>query len=91
VTVSLQNGKTFTVTAKGNGYQEYYIRGATLNGETLNKTYFSHKDILDGADLVLMMNSQPNKKWGSAPENLPPSALATLLGVPSTMPGPTDK
>jgi len=91
VTVHLQNGKSFTVTAKGNGYQEYYIRGATLDGETLNKTWFSHKDVLDGAELIFTMNSQPNKKWGSAPENFPPSALATLLGVPSTLPDSTGK
>ena len=91
VTIHLQNGKTFTITTKGNGFQEYYIRGATLNGETLEKTYFSHKDVLDGAELVFTMGSQPNKKWGSSPESRPPSALATHLGVPATMPDSSDK
>jgi predicted alpha-1,2-mannosidase len=85
-TLKLQNGKTFTVTALDNGYQEYYIQKATLNGERLDKTYFSHQDLLEGKELVFTMGAGPNKKWGSSPDSRPPSALATLLGVPSTMP-----
>ncbi len=77
-TLKLGNGKTFTITASGNGWQEYYIRSATLNDDALEKAYFSHQDVLKGGELVFRMGPQPNKKWGASPENRPPSALAQL-------------
>ena len=80
-TLKLANGKTFTITTKGNGWQEYYIRSATLNDETLDKTYFSHQDILKGGELAFTLGPQANKKWGAAPENRPPSALAQLTAT----------
>jgi putative alpha-1,2-mannosidase len=83
-TLKLANGKTFTITTKGNGWQEYYIRSATLNDETLDKTYFSHQDVLKGGELAFTLGPQPNKRWGAAPENRPPSALGQLS---ATTPG----
>jgi predicted alpha-1,2-mannosidase len=80
-TLKLANGKTFTITTKGNGWQEYYIRSATLNDEALDKSYFSHQDILKGGELAFSMGPQANKKWGAAPENRPPSALAQMLAA----------
>jgi predicted alpha-1,2-mannosidase len=80
-TLKLGNGKTFTITTKGNGWQEYYIRSATLDGETLDKTYFSHQAVLKGGELAFTLGSQPNKRWGVEPENRPPSALAQLMAA----------
>ena len=77
-TLKLANGKTFTITANGNGWQEYYIRSATLNDEAFDKTYFSHQDVMKGGELVFTMAPQPNKKWGADLENRPPSALEQL-------------
>ena len=80
-TLKLANGKTFTITAKGNGWQEYYIRSATLDGETLDKTYFSHQAVLKGGELAFTLGSQPNKRWGAGPDDRPPSALAQLMAA----------
>jgi predicted alpha-1,2-mannosidase len=80
-TLKLANGKTFTISTKGNGWQEYYIRSATLNDETLDKSYFSHQNILKGGELAFTMGPQANKKWGAAPENRPLSALAQLTAA----------
>ena len=90
-TLKLGNGKTFTITAKGNGYQDYYIRGATLNGETLSKTYFSHNDVMTGGELVFTMSPQPYKQWGASPESRPASALATLFAAFGASPSSADK
>jgi putative alpha-1,2-mannosidase len=38
-----------------------------------NKPWFSHDDIKNGGVLELVMGDKANMKWGSAPENLPPS------------------
>jgi predicted alpha-1,2-mannosidase len=80
-TLNLPNGKKFTVLANNNGSQEYYIRSAMLNGETLDKTWLSHQDIVKGGELTFQMSSQPNYKWGIAPENRPRSALRELTAA----------
>jgi len=49
-----------------------YIQAASLNGKLWNKAWFQHKDIINGAEMVLEMGSKP-LSWGTnAP--IPPSA-----------------
>jgi predicted alpha-1,2-mannosidase len=57
-------GKTFTIVAKGNSSQNYYIQSAKLNGKPYNKCYIMHAQIISGGTLELVMGSQPNKNWG---------------------------
>ena len=45
----------------------------TLNGQPLNKPWFTHADIAGGGRLEFKMGSMPNKNWGSAPQDAPPS------------------
>ena len=75
-TLHLSGGKTFVITAKHNGPQEFYIQSATLNGESLDKTFISHKQITGGGGLEFEMDSAPNKQWGVS--SLPASPLAEL-------------
>lgn len=72
-TLDLGNGKTFTILARNNSQQNKYIQSATLNGETISRTWISQKEITDGGTLVFEMGSEPNRKWGSKPEDAPPS------------------
>ena len=78
VTVKLQNNKIFRLVARNNSRQNKYIQSARLNGKDLNKPWFSWDDIKDGAELLLEMGSRPNFKWGSAPEDAPPSGTDLL-------------
>ncbi|MDQ6903181.1 MAG: glycoside hydrolase family 92 protein, partial [Bacteroidota bacterium] len=55
-----------------------YIQSATLNGSVLNKPWFTNADLIKGGKLVLQMGSRPNKNWGSAADEAPPS-----MSVPS--------
>lgn len=80
-TLSFPNGKKFTVTAANNGSQEYYIRGAMLNGETYDKTFLRHQDIVAGGEVTFQMSSQPNYKWATAPESRPGSAIRELTAA----------
>jgi putative alpha-1,2-mannosidase len=73
VTLHMGNGKSFVVVAHNNSEKNIYIQSATLNGKPWNKPWFSHADIANGGRLVLEMGSQPNKQWGSAPGDAPPS------------------
>jgi predicted alpha-1,2-mannosidase len=75
VTVSLQNNKTFRVTAKESTRQNKYIQKATLNGKQWDKPWFSWEDIKNGGELVLEMGDRPNYKWGSDVKDAPPSGM----------------
>jgi len=77
-TLHLVNGRAFTINAKNNGPQEYYIDGATLNGQAFEKIYLTHDQILRGGNLDLQMASFPNYHWATGPASRPPSPLAQL-------------
>jgi len=71
--ITLGNGKVLEIVAKGNGAANPYIQSATLNGRPWTKAWFRHDDIKDGARLELVMGATPNKAWGSAPADAPPT------------------
>lgn len=73
VTIHLGNGKSFEVIARNNSAANMYIQSAMLNGKPWTKPWFSHADISAGGRLVLQMGPQPNKSWGAAASDAPPS------------------
>ena len=75
-TITLPDGKTFVVSAKLNGPQRPYIRGATLNGVSFDKTFLDHRQIMNGGELGFEMTSAPNEKWAVSPASRPTSAMA---------------
>jgi len=72
-TVTLPNGKTFEVHARNYSPKNIYIQSATLNGHPLLTPWLPHDDITAGGQLELQMSDAPNKSWGAAPGNEPPS------------------
>jgi predicted alpha-1,2-mannosidase len=75
ISITLPNGKTFTVVAKNSSDSNKYIQKASLNGKPLNKPWFTHDDLVNGGKLQLEMGSQPNKLWGSNINDAPPSSI----------------
>ncbi len=73
VTMELGNGKQFRIIAKNYGKENKYIQSARLNSKDWTKPWFSHDDIKEGGTLELVMGNKANRKWGSAPEDAPPS------------------
>jgi predicted alpha-1,2-mannosidase len=73
IRISLENGRVFTIRALHQSAHNKYIQTATLNGQPLNKPWFSHSDMDQGGTLILEMGPQPNKSWGGAPDAAPPS------------------
>jgi len=71
VTINTGNGKKFIIEVENNSEENKYIRSATLNGNSLNKPYISHEDIMKGGRLALKMGPEPNKEWGK--DDPPPS------------------
>jgi len=70
-TIHLENGKTFEVSVEHSSPQNIYIQSAKLNGKAYSKTYIMHNDIVNGGTLEFVMGSEPNKKWGVQPEDIP--------------------
>jgi putative alpha-1,2-mannosidase len=77
VTIRLHNGKTFSVTCRNNSGNNKYIQSIQLNGQTRQKVWITHADVINGGSLKLEMGDTPNTKLGSNPTDFPPSAMAT--------------
>ena len=60
-------GGTFTIRAEGAGRGLRYIRSASLNGKPYDRPFLSHADLTAGGELILEMDSRPNKAWGANP------------------------
>ncbi len=69
--IELENGNIFTITSEGNGAGKPYIQEAELNGNIYSNTYLSYHDVQKGGGLKFKMGEEPNREWGSAPENVP--------------------
>ena len=67
------SGDTFVIRADNNGPENYYIQSAELNGEELDRPWMLHDVVVNGGELHLKMGSEPNKEWGSHPDQAPPS------------------
>ncbi len=70
---SFNKAKEFVIEARNNSKENKYIQSVTLNGKPLNKTWFDQGVIENGGILIFQMGPEPNKKWGSDPQDAPPS------------------
>jgi len=68
-------GKTFTIIARDNSPANKFIQSATLNGQPLTRSYFTHAELVKGGELVFRMGPNPNKEWGKDPTSRPPSMM----------------
>lgn len=53
---------TFTIVTENNSAENKYIQHITLNGQSYNKAWISHEDIMAGGELRIVMGNQP-KCW----------------------------
>ena len=70
---SFNKAKEFVIETSNNSKKNRYIQSASLNGKPLDKPWFDHSVIQNGGKLIFQMGPEPNKNWGSAPEDAPPS------------------
>jgi putative alpha-1,2-mannosidase len=89
-TISQENGRQFTIEARGNSEKNVYIQSAQLNGVDWAHNFVRHADIVAGGRLVLEMGPEPNRARGVAAEHRPfsvstdPSRSAKVNPVEST-------
>jgi predicted alpha-1,2-mannosidase len=61
--INLENGKTFSITAKNQSEENIYVKSIELNGKPYNKSFIDHADIMNGGELVFEMGAEPNTSW----------------------------
>ncbi len=71
LTLHLENGKSLTVTAKGNSDDTRYVNAMTLNGVTYNHNYLTHDAVMNGGNIVFDMSTTPNTQRGILAEDVP--------------------
>ncbi|WPU94750.1 GH92 family glycosyl hydrolase [Mucilaginibacter sabulilitoris] len=63
--------KDFTITARNNKPGNIFIKNILFNGKPYSKSYLTHADLMKGGHLQIIMDSHPNKKFGSAKTSRP--------------------
>lgn len=76
IVIHQDNGKSFTILARGNSVQNIFVQSATLNGKPLPQLQFSHHDIVSGATLMLQMDDKPHLDSPDVPSS---SQIGQLL------------
>lgn len=71
VTLQLENGKKVTINAGNNSADNRYIKDVKLNGQPYSKTWLSHKNLMQGAQIDFNMSSVPNKTRGTKESDFP--------------------
>jgi len=61
------------IAGRGAGESAPYVHSLTVNGKKWNKPWIRFTDISSGGTLIYDLSPTPNKEWGSAPEDAPPS------------------
>jgi predicted alpha-1,2-mannosidase len=82
VKIHLENGNVFTIRTKNNNSTNFYIQSASYNGNEYVKSFFTHKNLLNGGILEFEMGPEPNAQWAAQRENRPESAIKDHLITP---------
>ncbi len=61
-TITLENGKTFSVKTVGQGPKNVYVKKLLLNGKPLNRKYITHGEIMSGGELSFYLSSKPGSR-----------------------------
>jgi predicted alpha-1,2-mannosidase len=73
VVLQLGNGRQLEIVAHRGTPADQYIHSVTFNGKPYTRSWFNHRDIVNGARIVFEMGSEPNLEFGVHPADMPPS------------------
>jgi predicted alpha-1,2-mannosidase len=82
--VHMENGHDIVVVARGLSRENIYIQSAKLNGGPLERAWFRHGEIREGATLELEMGPKPSA-WGRStpPPSASDSGPEAMAGTPA--------
>jgi predicted alpha-1,2-mannosidase len=76
ITIHLQapySGKTFTIATTPDPEAKPYIQSVKLNGNDHTQNWITFEDMTGGGQLQFVLAAEPDKSWGSAAKDAPPS------------------
>ncbi len=79
-TINLENGKQFNIVAYNLSNSNIYIDHVNLNGKSLDKTFITHNDIVNGGALEFFMTDKPSQ-WGTEEGSEPKTEINEHLIV----------
>jgi predicted alpha-1,2-mannosidase len=71
ITLQLENGNEFVISAGNNSKENIYVDNILLNGQPWDKNFITHETILNGGELNFSMMAAPNKTRGTTKESYP--------------------
>ena len=80
--INLENGNTFTIKSYNLSDTNIYIENVYLNGESLDRTYITHDEIMNGGALEFHMTDNP-AIWGSRDQQQPTTKITDHIILPS--------
>lgn len=69
-TIQMENGKKIIINGVNASTENRYIQSATLNGKAFKNSWFTHKNIRNGAEFTFVMGPTPSE-WGKT--SVPPT------------------
>lgn len=64
VKLHLENGKTVTIDAANNSFENRYIKNMKVNGKNYTRNYLTHDQLMKGIKIQYQMDAVPNKMRG---------------------------
>jgi predicted alpha-1,2-mannosidase len=55
----LENGRTLSIRAEGQGEANVYVQRVEVNGQKVDRRYLTHEELVSGSDIVFFMGPQP--------------------------------
>ena len=71
VKLHLDNGKTVSIKTKNNKEENCYVNSLKVNGRKYDINYFTHEQLLKGANIQFNMSDSPNKNRGISDDARP--------------------
>jgi predicted alpha-1,2-mannosidase len=71
ITLQLENGNEFVISAGNNSKENIYVDNILLNGQPWDKNFITHETIQNGGELNFSMMAAPNKTRGTTKESYP--------------------
>lgn len=70
-TLHLPNGKTLSIETADMNETNAYLKDVQLNGNSLDRTYVTHEELMQGGTLRFLFSTEPQAEWSHRPLKLP--------------------
>jgi predicted alpha-1,2-mannosidase len=67
----LPNGKGLTIESVGLGDDHGFVKDVLLNGKSLDRTYVTHDELMNGGDLTFIFSDEKDAEWSRRSLRLP--------------------